>query len=692
MKSLRLFRIILPSIVLVSSIFASGANAQSRWNITGDGGIVWNVQPGAAHQDNIEMTGQKVSVIVTYGVDTNAALSLDEFAIFPTFRTVPQNTRSHISTHFDNGTEPKILINGAAPANNVVQSFSQRGIMQINGRIGDNVQWSRKIFPSTDKPAIIEMISFTNDAIGARKGLNVTVELQDTPKIVRAGVTNGLDGPYIMSARVLDPGKRTLNPGEGTTFVRLISARREADPELTIDANAELAARAALVESYLGKLQLETPDKILNTMFAFAKIRTTESIILTKGGLMHAPGGGRYYAAIWANDQGEYGPPFFPFLGDATGNAAASNSFRLFGTYMNTNYIPIPSSIVAEGVTNWHGAGDRGDAAMLAYGASRYALASGDKNLAAQEWPLIEWCLEYCHRKIDTNGVVESDADELENRFPSGKANLCTSCLYYDALNSTVYLGKDLGRPQSQLDDYSAEAVAVRAAIEKYFGAKVEGFDTYRYFDKSVPSVDPKALARHAHYENEPDHLRAWICIPLTVGIFDRAPATIDALFSTNLWTPDGLATEAGDKVFWDRSTLYALRGVFAAGETEKALNYLQYYSTRRLLGEHVPYAVEAYPEGNQSHLAAESALYCRIYTEGMFGIRPTGLHSFNCTPRLPNGWQQMALRHIHAFGSDFDLVVSRAGDKLHIQVLENGNVVKSLQIADGETAAVDLQ
>ena len=37
--------------------------------------------------------------------------------------------------------------------------------------------------------------------------------------------------------------------------------------------------------------------------------------------------------------------------------------------------------------------------------------------------------------------------------------------------------------------------------------------------------------------------------------------------------------------------------------------------------GEHVPYPVEAWPEGNQRHLSAESALYCRIFTEGLFGL-----------------------------------------------------------------------
>ena len=55
---------------------------------------------------------------------------------------------------------------------------------------------------------------------------------------------------------------------------------------------------------------------MLNKAFAFAKVRATESIFATKGGLMHGPGGGRYYAAIWANDQAEYANPFFGYLGE----------------------------------------------------------------------------------------------------------------------------------------------------------------------------------------------------------------------------------------------------------------------------------------------------------------------------------------------------------------------------------------
>lgn len=165
---------------------------------------------------------------------------------------------------------------------------------------------------------------------------------------------------------------------------------------------------------------------------------------------------------------------------------------------------------------------------MVAYGASRYALSKGDKAEAEKLWPLIEWCLEYCRRNLNKSGVVASDADELENRFPAGKANLCTSSLYYDALISAGYLGKDLGKPVAA---YARQATALKKNIDRYFGGTVEGFDTYKYYEGN-------------------DVLRSWICIPLTVGIQDRKDATIQALFSPRLWTENGLLTQAGSETF----------------------------------------------------------------------------------------------------------------------------------------------
>ena len=104
-----------------------------------------------------------------------------------------------------------------------------------------------------------------------------------------------------------------------------------------------------------------------------------------------------------------------------------------------------------------------------------------------------------------------------------------------------------------------------------------------------------------------------------------------------------------------------------------------------------MPYAVEAYPEGNQRHLSAESGLYCRIYTEGMFGMRPLGFNSFNCTPRLPAAWNEMALRNIHSFGKIFDLEVKRSGrDKLTI-VIKTDDKEKSYSIKDGASQLIVL-
>ena len=244
---------------------------------------------------------------------------------------------------------------------------------------------------------------------------------------------------------------------------------------------------------------------------------------------------------------------------------------------------------------------------MIAYGASRYALTRASREEAEELWPLISWCLEYCHRKLNEGGVVASDTDELENRFPSGDANLCTSSLYYDALISAAYLAKELGKGNDVANTYRKQASTLRKNIETYFGSTVEGYSTYAYYKGN-------------------DVLRSWICIPLTMGIDERKEGTIQALFSPRLWTENGLLTQAGSETFWDRSTLYALRGVYAAGETEKATEYLQRYSKTRLLGEHVPYAIEAWPEGEQRHLSAESGLYGRIITEACLVSVPLDL------------------------------------------------------------------
>ena len=642
-----------------------------RWALNAEGGITWQVRPGdAPHSDHIEMSGLQVSTVVRYGVDANGAFLLNRGMVWPLLRTIPNNTHASLMRKMGWNPLENVLV-GNAQLREQVQSISLDGTMTVRSLCpvrGGEVELTRVLFPSTSLPAFCEKYTLKN--VGDKP---VPVEASNVRSEILTPKERGVAGTYHLIQSLTGGFSRLLQPGEEVSFYVTTAGFKEGETEVVPDVEKELQARKSLIQTFWSSLVFDSPDPVINTMFAFAKIRGAESIYQTAGGLMHGPGGESYYAAIWANDQAEYINPFFPFLGYDKGNGSALNSYKHFARFMNDAYKPIPSSIIAEGTDIWNGAGDRGDAAMIAYGAGRYALARGDRSEAEQLWPLIEWCLEYCRRQLNEQGVVASDADELENRFPAGDANLCTSSLYYDALNSAVYLGKALKKPGKQTAQYAREAKQLKKDIEAYFGATVEGFETYQYYDGN-------------------DILRSWICIPLTVGIYDRAEATIAALFSPRLWTENGLLTQAGSETFWDRSTLYALRGVYAAGETEKATEYLKFYSAQRLLGEHVPYAIEAWPEGNQRHLSAESGLYCRIITEGMFGIRPTGFRSFTMTPRLPAEWDHISLKSVRAFGSDFDISVVRDGEKLAVSVTSGEKVVLKKTIKEGQTLTVSLK
>lgn len=675
------------TLLLFSFIFAGSlaiAQPKDRWTIQDDGAIRWNINDNIPHDDHLEMSGQQLSVVLRYGVDAQKRFHLNRSLVFPMLRMHPNKTQNNLKQRFDVNIPALVTVDDQTLLNEEVRDVTFNGIMRVESSFGyvyrrkelkDAVQLTRVLYPSTNAARYCEEYTFKNSSPN-----QITLRVPEWNVTYTTPEEAGVYGAYCIEAALSKSGVFVLKPGETLEFYAIFSGRKLADALSGrnnaglshINILSERAAREALISQWWGNLVLETPDPVLNRMFAFAKLRGAESIYRTKGGLMHGPGGEAYYAAVWANDQAEYINPFFPFLGYEIGDESALNSFRHFARYMNPEYKPIPSSIISEGVSFWHGAKDRGDGAMIAYGAARYALARGDKAEARELWPLIEWCLEYCNRKLTPAGVVASNSDELENRFPAGDANLCTSTLYYDALRSAVMLGRELGVSAKQLNTYRDQADALEKAIEKHFGYEIEGFHSYRYYEGN-------------------DILRSWICMPLVMGIYTRAQGTIDALFSPRLWTDDGLLTQAGTETFWDRSTLYALRGTIAAGEVEKGMSFLKKYSHRRLLGDHVPYAIEAWPEGDQRHLSAESGLYCRIYTEGLFGIRPTGLRSFEMTPRLPQEWEYMNLNCVRAFNSEFDIRVSRAGKKLHVEVLKGGKPILRKNVTEGVAVRVNL-
>lgn len=648
---------------------ASSALHPSRWNLKEERkAILWDVEKDTRlpHKDHIEMSGRRVSVIVRYRVDENRNLTLSRKIFWPMLRVKPGDVRGYLIRTFGEDAEPQLTVNGTIHPLPPVEAVIIDGTLRFEqSERGGRFSLVRTLFPSADDTRVVEHWAVQNQST---EPINLSVTMPETNEVQ----TNGVYGNYAITTSLVDQDLQVSLASEETAGIWFsFAARLEQGPATSWQGEREQSKRLdRLAEARDVGLVLDTPDPVLNTAFAFAKFRATESIFDTAMGTVHSPGGGSYYGGIWANDQAEYSGPFFAFHRDEVARRAALTAYRIFARYTNPEYERLPSSLEVEGDFVMKEIGDRGDAAMIAYGAAHYALTCGEEAVAHELRSLVDWCLEYCHRRTNTDGVIESYTDELEGRFPTGTANLSTSALAYGGLRATAHLVRDLG-DEPAAAEYDRRADALEEAIEQYFGGVVEGFETYRYYEGN-------------------ETLRAWICLPLTMGIFRRAKGTVAALFSPRLWTPDGLATESGDKVFWDRATLYGLLGVFASGETEKGLRYLTAYSKRRLLGDHVPYPVEAYPEGSQAHMSAESALYCRIYLEGLFGITPTGLRRCTMLPRLPDGWDHMALRDVCAFGHIFDVVVRREAVGLRLTVTPMGaEPVMDVSLAHGQSCIV---
>ena len=372
----------------------SAETKTTRWTLA-DGGrtIVWRPSDDIPHYDHVEMTGEKVSMVLRWGVDADGAFRCERSLVFPTLRRIPNDTHASLVWRTAADIPSTLSVEGMSLDREKVTEVRFDGIMTVKSLW--NVGWTRSgadrkagyepeiemvrtFFPSSGKLLTCERYELVN--IGKR-AFEVNI-----PEYCCRYVTDpakGKDGSYYIRGDIAGTGNHYLAPGGRISFDVFFQAGKTTDSVIAPDFGAEYSARRSFIDDSIAPaLVLETPDSILNSEFHFSKLRACESIIRTKNGYMHAPGGEVFYAAMWTNDQCEYVNPFFPFVGYGKGNLSAENSYRLFGGFMNEDYRPIPSSIIAEGDDIWAGAGDRGDAAMIACGASRYALARGSVETA----------------------------------------------------------------------------------------------------------------------------------------------------------------------------------------------------------------------------------------------------------------------------------------------------------------------
>lgn len=603
--------------------------------------ICYDVVSGVEYANHIESSGFLCAAIISYGCDENNELRMMRHVTFPTLRLYPNKTHNSLDHNFS-GVNFKI--NGKEISEKA-EKFIFDGFINIF-TTAENVKIKRTIFAARNSRACIEIVEFKNTG---KEKIKID-SINSKPVFVSKAIYGDNNASYQLCTSV-DNEHLELNENE-SGIIQISYYAQEKNEQLKINCISEKEARQDFIDEIADTYIIETPNENINVMAYYAKIRACESIFKTKAGLMHSPGGGGYYAALWTNDQCEYVNPLFAYLGYDTGVNQSLNCYEMYQKYISSDKALI-TSIISQGDGIWHGAKDRGDSAMYAYGCSRFLLSIGDKKVAEKYIDSIRDCIKYTLSQMNSDGVIKSDSDELENRFESGSANLCTSCLAYDALISLSYLEREFGNSE-KADNYIDEAEKLKESIEKYFGKTVEGYETYMYC-------------------KEETKLRSWISIPLAVGIDARVENTAKALLSPYLLKNEGLITRSGEKTFWDRSTLYAIRGLFYSGQQEKVIDLFETYSKARLLGEHIPYAVEAFPEGNQAQLSAESGLYLRIFSEGILGYRPVSFNSFEIKPNLPEKWDSFSIKNILLCGKKVDISVIKTKDDYDINYSYNG-------------------
>lgn len=548
----------------------------------------------------------------------------------------------------DTGTEsdPELRIDNLILKLGSPESVTFDGMLTFIYPENKGITITRKIYPSNKNALVIEEWQLRNGT-----GKVVKISVSSVRKVRYADEEISV----VQTCNGVRPA--SVAPGETLLFSSTIQARGISAQDMIPDLAQEHLSRSNLAKAaWEGPGSLETPDHALDLAFTLQKFHILECPAETWKGIITHNGSLRYSPGVWANDPVEYSSPVFPFFGDNQLNDAALNMYRIWLEYCREKGIsPFPGSFESPALKLVQQ--QRGDDAMVLYGLSKFLLFLGDKKALEEMWPLIEFSAQSVHSHLNAEGVISSKTDEMEGRYPTGEANLSTSSLAYSGYRQAAHLAHDLGKKSAELD-FNNRADHLRKSIEKYFGAEIEGFKTYRYFKENTT-------------------LRGWILLPIAMGINDRQEETINALLSDKLWPrrlegADILA-ESTRPTEWARETYYALRVLFKAGRTEEALDLTRRVVKAQVFGEQGPY-----PDEDAIDMLCPGSLYPRIFTEGMFGIVPTGLKSFSCTPRLPREWPRMALHEIHAFGKAWDLVVERVGDKQKITVNSGGKLIFS--------------
>lgn len=132
------------------------AQNKDRWDITPEGSIRWQIKEDIPHYDHLEMSGQRLSVVLRYGVDADRAFHLNRSLVFPMLRMQPNKTQNNLRQRFEVNIPAMVTIGDQTLLNERVSDITFNGIMTVHSSFGyirnrkeveNAIQLTRTLYP-----------------------------------------------------------------------------------------------------------------------------------------------------------------------------------------------------------------------------------------------------------------------------------------------------------------------------------------------------------------------------------------------------------------------------------------------------------------------------------------------------------------------------------------------------------------
>lgn len=117
--------------ILLGLCANSFAETPNRWKIEQDGAIKWEINDRIPHFDHVEMAGQKLAVVLYYGVDANGAFQLNRSLVFPMLRMKPNKTQSNLKQRINTDIPGMVTINELTMTDEKVKDIRFDGVMTV---------------------------------------------------------------------------------------------------------------------------------------------------------------------------------------------------------------------------------------------------------------------------------------------------------------------------------------------------------------------------------------------------------------------------------------------------------------------------------------------------------------------------------------------------------------------------------